>query len=64
MKNFIAGMFVGATIAITAVVAHDRAMDATPVYEEGYSDGYKEAMEEDTSKHFNEILLNLTGETK
>ncbi len=51
-RDFIIGLFIGCFIAIAAVVSHDKALDATPVYNSGYADGYAEgfkAAEEETN---------------
>ena len=45
-KGVILGMFAGAIIAIAAVVSHDRTIDGTPVYNEGYEDGFHDGVKE------------------
>lgn len=45
MKTFISGLLLGAMLASLAIGLHARMSDATPVYQEGYADGFAEARE-------------------
>ena len=44
-KSFLGGIVLGASIAIAAMFLAIRAQDATPVYNQGYSDGIAAAHE-------------------
>lgn len=44
-KGFVMGLFAGAIIAIVAVIAHDKSLDATPAYNEGWADGFNDGRE-------------------
>lgn len=45
MKTYLFGLLTGAALATASVVAYARSIDATPVYQSGFADGFAAARE-------------------